>query len=79
MNDITPRVIQVMSARSGMPTAELGTETELTALDLDSLSLMEIGFDLEREFDVPLDDGRVAAANTLGDLVAAVEDRVPQP
>jgi acyl carrier protein len=74
MNALTDRVLRLLAHRCEVPGEGVNEETELSSLDLDSLTLLEFSFDLEKEFG-GVDDGAVARARTVGDLVRAV--RVP--
>lgn len=77
MNTITERVMKVLAERCDMPAERLTAETPLASLDLDSLTLLEVGLRLEQEFQVSVDEEAVAAAESVGDLVRAVESRLP--
>lgn len=48
---------------------ELTNQTLLADLALDSLRLVEIIFELERQFEIEADEGLMAEARTLGDVV----------
>lgn len=52
---------------------ELNDQTLIADLALDSLRLIEIIFELERHFDREADEGLMAEARTLGDVVALFE------
>jgi acyl carrier protein len=49
---------------------ELGYKTLIADLALDSLRLVEIIFEMERHFDIAADEGLMAEAQTIGDVVA---------
>lgn len=49
---------------------ELNEQTLIADLAMDSLRLVEIIFELERHFDVAADEGLMAEARTLGDVVS---------
>lgn len=53
---------------------ELSEQTALADLAMDSLRLVEIIFELERHFDCAADEGLIAEARTLGDIVALFAD-----
>lgn len=72
MNTIVDRVLKVLGERCEVP-ADASAETALASLELDSLTLLEVGFGLQREFQTSVDDDQVADAETVGDLVRAVE------
>jgi acyl carrier protein len=70
MNTITDRVLKVLAERCELPSG-VSAETTLESLDLDSLTLLEVGFGLQLEFQAKVDV--VADAETVGDLVRGVE------
>lgn len=49
---------------------ELEGNTLIADLALDSLRLIEVIFEMERHFDVAADEGLMAEAQTIGDVVA---------
>lgn len=51
-------------------TNELTEQTPIAELSMDSLRLIEIIFELERHFDCAADEGLMAEARTLGDVVS---------
>ncbi|MEU3183395.1 acyl carrier protein [Streptomyces sp. NPDC006923] len=72
------RVQKVLAQLCELPPQGIGAETSLASLDLDSLTMMEIGFGLEREFRATVDDEALADVETVGDLVRMVES-CPSP
>lgn len=51
---------------------DLSANTELAALGLDSLKLIEIVYELETEYSVDADEAALAQLRTVGDLVGMV-------
>jgi acyl carrier protein len=47
--------------------------TPMTELDLDSLALIELLYELEDEFEVTLDANELPALNHVSDLVSAIQ------
>ena len=77
MSSTAQQVIAVLAARVDKLPARVSEGTRLAEIDLDSLTLLEVTFDLQDQFP-DLDEAAVAAAVTIGDLIAAVEPvRVP--
>jgi acyl carrier protein len=66
------RVVQVLNNIAGVPEERLAPEARLDSLGLDSLALLEIGLALQTECGVEIDDGEVARAGTVADLVRVV-------
>lgn len=53
---------------------EIGPETKLTEdLGLDSLDLVEIGMEIEREFGIIIPDSEVEQWETVGDVIKSTE------
>jgi acyl carrier protein len=78
MNSTAQQVIAVLAARVGKLPAAVGEGTRLAEIDLDSLTLLEVTFDLQTQFP-DLDEAGVAAAVTVGDLIGAVtRARLPE-
>ncbi|WP_329172422.1 MULTISPECIES: phosphopantetheine-binding protein [unclassified Streptomyces] len=77
MSTIEERVLKVLAERCEVP-PDASAETALASLDLDSLTLLEVGFGLQSEFQARVDDAVVADAETVGDLVRAVESCVSE-
>ncbi|MFL6138103.1 MAG: acyl carrier protein [Frankiaceae bacterium] len=73
MKEISERVLAVLAARCDIPAADLSERTLISSLGLDSLTLMEVSLSLEHELRRPVDDGAFAQAETVGDLVRAME------
>lgn len=56
---------------------KLNEKTELVAdLGIDSLGVMEIVADIEDKLDLTIDDAELQGVTTLGDVVAALEERL---
>ncbi|MFX4292282.1 acyl carrier protein [Streptomyces bohaiensis] len=72
------RVRKVLAGHCELPPQGIDAQTSLVALDLDSLTMMEIGFGLEREFRTSVDDDALSEVATVGDLVRIVES-CPSP
>ena len=70
---IESRVAAVVAKWCQADPAELGPETRLDDLDLDSLSRLETALGLQREFRVAIDDTRMNDAETIADVIGIVE------
>ena len=53
--------------------AQLGPETQLSALGIDSLALIELMFQVEDRFGISLPDDKVPVLVTVGDVVAYID------
>jgi acyl carrier protein len=54
--------------------ATLRAESTLDEIGIDSMSLVDLLFKLEREFDITIPDDGLPRIATVGDLVAAVSE-----
>lgn len=53
---------------------QLRTESTLDEIGIDSMSLVDLLFKLEREFDITIPDDGLPRIATVGDLVAAISE-----
>ena len=67
-------VAGVLSTVAGVDADKLGPEVALESIGLDSLALLEVALAVQKDLGVTVDDGDVAGARTVGDLVALVDD-----
>ena len=70
--DIFDRVASVLSTICGVPAGQIRPEVALGDLKLDSLALIEVALGLQKEFEVEVDEDRVAGAATVAELVTIV-------
>lgn len=54
--------------------APFRTESTLDEIGIDSMSLVDLLFKLEREFDITIPDDGLPRIATVGDLVAAISE-----
>ena len=66
------KIRDIIADKSGEDIENITPETEYTDLGIDSLTIVEILMDIEDEFGVTLEAGKVGT--TVGDLVAKVEE-----
>jgi acyl carrier protein len=62
-------VVAVLVQTGGVPAERLSPEARLDSLGLDSLAMLEVGLALQKEIGADVDDGDVAGARTVLDLV----------
>jgi acyl carrier protein len=73
MDDVYQRVVNILEQFSGIDCASINPqEYALGDLDVDSMDLLQIGLDLEEEFDIEIPDSAVRANMTVGELVESV-------
>jgi len=70
-------VMGVVRSYADSGAEELDEKTELVAdLGIDSLGVMEIVADIEDKLELTIDDAELQGVTTLGDVVAALEERL---
>lgn len=75
-DDIRAKIKEVIANVADLDPAEIGDDADLRQdLNLDSLSLLEIGVDVDYAFQLGIEDleDRLANLRTLGEVVALVE------
>ncbi|MEJ8652009.1 acyl carrier protein [Streptomyces decoyicus] len=63
--------------RFGVSSVDISDETPLRSLRLDSLALEELRVLIEERLDIDLDEVSLTPRNTVGQLVSAVDGKVP--
>ena len=73
--DITNLVVSKLAAHCEQNQLVLvvDTSTTLAELELDSLALMEVAFDLEEMLDIALDPTALLSLHSVSDLIAAIQ------
>lgn len=75
--EITDRVKQIISNVTNIAPGAIADEASFTRdLDLDSLSLLEIGVDVDYEFQLGLPEERMRGLDSVSDTVALVLERL---
>lgn len=70
------KIITLLSDRLGVNTDEIKPETDITReLGADSIDIVEIIVDIEREFGISVSDSDCEGVSTVGELVACVEKK----
>ena len=71
---IETRVIDIVKDVLGMEGEKVTSEDTFEDLYIDSLDLVEIIIECEKEFSYPITDDKVQNLKTVGDLVNLIED-----
>jgi acyl carrier protein len=75
--EIRARVKQIIANVAGLDPARIGDEARLRdELKLDSLSLLEIGVDVDLAFKLELPDEQYKGIDSIPDMVALVQSRL---
>jgi acyl carrier protein len=77
--EIRARVKQIIAHVAGLDPARIGDEAKLRdELKLDSLSLLEIGVDVDLAFKLELPDEQYKEIDSIPDMVALVQSRLAE-
>lgn len=77
--EIRARVKQIIANVAGLDAARIGDEAKLRdELKLDSLSLLEIGVDVDLAFKLELPDEHYKEIDSIPDMVALVQSRLAE-
>ena len=72
-DDIARKVISALAHQSEREIYEIGEDTEIASLGIDSLDMVETVMALEDSLDTEIMEGDMSAFRTVGDLVSEVE------
>jgi acyl carrier protein len=77
--EIRARIKQIIAHVAGLDPVRIGDEAKLRdELKLDSLSLLEIGVDVDLAFRLELPDERYKEIDSIPDMVALVQGRLSE-
>ncbi|HEY0514158.1 MAG TPA: acyl carrier protein [Thermoanaerobaculia bacterium] len=77
--EIRERIKQIISNVAGLDSRKIGDTARLRdELKLDSLSLLEIGVDVDLAFRLELPDERYKEVDSIPDMVALVQGRLQE-
>jgi acyl carrier protein len=62
------KVIEFISEKSGIPNQDITKDSKLEHLELDSLDVIEIVMEIEREFKIRIPDIEIENIKIVGDL-----------
>jgi len=69
------RAINIIAEQVGIDPLKLDDNTTIGAIGADSLDCVEMGLELEEEFDVELPDEGVTVDLSIGKVLAMIEER----
>jgi acyl carrier protein len=77
--EIRGKIKQIIANIAGLNAEKIGDDASLRdELKLDSLSLLEIGVDVDLAFKLELPDERYKGVNSIPEMVALVEERLAE-
>ena len=80
MSDVKDKIIDIVANQSPLAREKISLESTMDDIDVESLGLVEIIFELEEQFDIsiPYNANGASDLQTVGDVVVAVEKLVGQ-
>ena len=74
MSDIKAKVVEIIVDKLGVKEAEVTPEASFTNhLGADSLDIVELIMEFEKEFDLQIPDEAAETISTVGDVIAYIE------
>ena len=71
---ITTKVLQLLARYTPAPASDdIDLDTDITSLDLDSLAMFEVVFEIEECFAIELAEAELTGIKTVRDLVSSVQ------
>jgi len=72
----TLKILEILIDNIGLRHEELKPGTELAALGVDSLDVVEVVMELEDAFDIEIQDEELHDVNTIQDLIHVVNEHI---
>ena len=71
MDDIEPRVIELIAKSKNIPPSDVKMDTTFEELQIDSLDKINLSFEVEELFSIEIPDDSLNSLKTVGDVVRA--------
>ncbi|MFJ9033188.1 acyl carrier protein [Streptomyces sp. NPDC102274] len=76
MEDVYPRLLELLTSTFGLDPESIAPTSTLSALELDSLALVELSVAAQEEFDVPLEDSELGPESTVGQAAEMISGKL---
>ncbi|MFE2031949.1 acyl carrier protein [Streptomyces scopuliridis] len=76
MEDVYQRLLELLTSTFGLDPASIEPTSTLSALELDSLALVELSVAAQEEFDVPLEDSELGPESTVGQAAELISGKL---
>jgi acyl carrier protein len=73
MDDIEPRIIELVAKSKNLPASDVRMDSTFDALQIDSLDKINLSFAVEEMFGIEIPDDSLNSLKTVGDVVRGVE------
>ncbi len=78
MNEVADECIALIAKQKGISPEQIGVDSSLEGLGLDSLDRVSIAFDLEEKYDIEIPESKLDEIKTVRDMVNGIEEAVRQ-
>ncbi|MFE4373109.1 acyl carrier protein [Streptomyces sp. NPDC056835] len=76
MEDVYQRLLELLTSTFGLDPESIEPTSTLSALELDSLALVELSVAAQEEFDVPLEDSELGPDSTVGQAAELISGKL---
>ncbi|EDZ5934463.1 acyl carrier protein [Salmonella enterica subsp. enterica serovar Chandans] len=76
MTEVTNKVIKILVENFGLNELDVKENKNLETIGVDSIIMIEIQLDLEREFGVKISDGDILPSFTVKDISEYIQNKV---
>ena len=72
--NVSGKILQLIAHYTAAPDSDdIDPDTEITSLELDSLAMFELVFEIEERYAIELDESDLEKIKTVRDLISSVE------
>ncbi|EIL6545360.1 acyl carrier protein [Salmonella enterica] len=76
MTEVTNKVVKILVENFGLNELDVKENNNLETIGVDSIIMIEIQLDLEREFGVKISDGDILPSFTVKDISEYIQNKV---
>jgi acyl carrier protein len=76
MEDTYKRLVELLTSTFGLDPGSITPASTLSALELDSLALVELSVAAQEEFDVPIEDSELGLESTVGQAAEIISGKL---
>lgn len=73
MSTVYDRLVKLLTSAFGLETGEVDPQDTFQGLELDSLALVELTLDVQKEFGITISDEDLSADNTVAEAAGIIE------
>lgn len=76
MEDVYTRLVELLTSTFGLDADAISPTSTLSALELDSLALVELSVAAQEEFEVAIEDSEMGPESTVGQAAEVISDKM---